>query len=59
MEKFKDFKIDNLGLNSIYGGLQYVDTEFGSGSSKKCDCLEDTNDNGRQDPGECAVVIEC
>ncbi|AXT58012.1 hypothetical protein [Aquimarina sp. AD1] len=59
MEKFESLKIEKIGLSNIYGGLQYIDTVLGSGSSQLCDCLEDTNDNGKQDPGECAEIVVC
>ncbi|GAA4273848.1 hypothetical protein U6A24_02095 [Aquimarina gracilis] len=55
MEEFKNFKIEKLGLTQIYGGLQYIDTQTGN----FCDCLEDTNDNGKADPGECMERIAC
>ncbi|WP_378180872.1 hypothetical protein [Aquimarina sp. SS2-1] len=59
MKKFKDFKIEKLSLNSIHGGTKYVDTSFGSGDTAQCDCLEDTNENGKADAGECMEIINC
>ncbi|GAA0713639.1 hypothetical protein GCM10009430_05650 [Aquimarina litoralis] len=59
MEKFESLKIEQNGLSSIYGGVRYIDTSFGSGDTAQCDCLEDSNDNGKPDPGECMEIIAC
>ena len=55
MESFKEFEIKAIGLTKIYGGVQYIDTCVGD----YCDCLEDSNDNGIQDPGECMEIVSC
>ncbi|SHJ47700.1 hypothetical protein [Aquimarina spongiae] len=55
MESFKEFEIKAIGLTKIYGGVQYIDTSFDG----YCDCLEDSNDNGKQDPGECMEIVSC
>ncbi|SEL14287.1 hypothetical protein SAMN04487910_1842 [Aquimarina amphilecti] len=59
MEKFESLKIEKIGLSNIYGGTQYINTSFGSGDTAQCDCLEDSNDNGKADPGECMEIIAC
>ena len=58
MKSFNNFKIEKLNLTKIYGG-DFVDTKTGPSKSASCDCLDDTNGNGKADPGECMEIIEC
>ena len=53
MKKLEDFNVEKIELNSIYGGGQVETTFLG------CDVLDDTNGNGKPDPGECVEWVVC
>jgi len=41
MKSLKDYKLDNISLNIIYGGGLVATTT--GGKYRQCDCLDDTN----------------
>lgn len=54
MKKFKEFQFNQVQMSKIFGSGP-VDTTLANCN----DCIDDTNGNGKLDPGECLEINEC
>ena len=56
MKSLDSYKVKTKSLYSVYGRGP-VETRMEA--EGLCDCLDDINGNGKLDPGECQVIIDC